>query len=504
MTRQDIMALARTAGPWEFLPLGIRALGVAPEDHALRALVGAHYAKVGLRTPAREVLAGLPPEVRGLPEVGPLCRAVEALPDDRVPGVRRRAVCERNLRALGQAAGVLRGAYAAWAASADGTEVCLASDGNILWRTGPGPWQGLGDEQAAARRAAQSLAGPVLEGPLFIEGLRPPWLLREVLRLRRPRADGYAPRTYVLQRDAREALDGMSLADLSADLRACAVEVHAGEGAAASLRGALRERVGYEVGGPVVSLLAAGARCEPAPAAVVREVESDQSDLARELGGRVGARYANRDPAWWRGRYADAARGGAALRVLIPTCLYSTFLRHSSRDLAAAFERAGCAPRVLIEPDASTRLASPAYLRALEEFDPDLVVFINYPRSALGGVFPAQVPYCCWVQDAMPHLFDPRAGAAQGPLDYLYGYLPEELFAAHGYPRARGVPRSRRGEVSSRTRGPRAPPAPGVRGGVREPPERAARSSAREAGGPVRSALGASSEHRGAVGSRRA
>jgi hypothetical protein len=123
--------------------------------------------------------------------------------------------------------------------------------------------------------------------------------------------------------------------------------------------------------------------------------------------------------------------------VLLPISRYSTFVKHSAADLAEAFIAMGHDARVLTEPDDHSRLASPAYLRAFAEFRPDLVVLINYTRHHMGQAIVPGVPVVCWIQDAMPHLFNPQAGAAQGELDFLAGYLPTELFDRFAYPRAR-------------------------------------------------------------------
>jgi hypothetical protein len=82
----------------------------------------------------------------------------------------------------------------------------------------------------------------------------------------------------------------------------------------------------------------------------------------------------------------------------------------------------------------------PAYLREFANYKPDLVVLINYTRAhinAIGGVIPANIPFVCWLQDAMPHQFDARAGAAAGPLDFLIGHVHRELVEQFGYPAER-------------------------------------------------------------------
>jgi hypothetical protein len=125
--------------------------------------------------------------------------------------------------------------------------------------------------------------------------------------------------------------------------------------------------------------------------------------------------------------------------VLVPTCRYSTYVQHASRDLVAALTRAGSRAELLIEPDDASHFSSLAYLRRFAAFEPDLVVLINYTRANLGSLCPPQVPWVCWVQDAMPHQFSPEVGRAHGPLDFVVGNLLGELFDRHGFPRDRSM-----------------------------------------------------------------
>ena len=67
------------------------------------------------------------------------------------------------------------------------------------------------------------------------------------------------------------------------------------------------------------------------------------------------------------------------------------------------------------------------YLRAFAEFEPDLVVLINYTREQMKGSIPEGVPFVTWVQDAMPHLFDARLGAAQEAIRTFLDEAPNDL-----------------------------------------------------------------------------
>jgi len=133
------------------------------------------------------------------------------------------------------------------------------------------------------------------------------------------------------------------------------------------------------------------------------------------------------------------AGAGGGLRILIPTCRYTTFLHHAAADLAEAFGRLGHRAEVLMEADGHSQMSSVAYLEAMERVDPDVVVFVNYTRAQMAGLLPAGQPVVCWVQDMMPHLFTAESGASQGPMDFIAGHCGEELFTRFGYSRERAI-----------------------------------------------------------------
>ncbi|MBL4590647.1 MAG: hypothetical protein JKY96_01680, partial [Phycisphaerales bacterium] len=145
----------------------------------------------------------------------------------------------------------------------------------------------------------------------------------------------------------------------------------------------------------------------------------------------LAGRYASRDDAYWRARFGGDFKG---LRVLIPTSRYTTYLKYSCDDLRRALEQMGCECKVIMEPDDQSTFSASAYLRAMESFDPDLVVTLNYPRSTLAGRIPPGVPYVCWIQDAMVHLFDEERGKAIDDREFLVGMIHPELADRFGYP----------------------------------------------------------------------
>lgn len=455
-TRDDIIRLAQQGRPWQALPLALQALRAEPGDHALRFLAAASFAQLGLRTPARGLLAQLPMEIARDPGVQRLLGEVESLADDRVSVEERRIACRANVEAM-VGAGVLgsealAAALPEWEAHATraGEAWCRARDGNIVVQRGEGGAHGVPDYrlltdfigQVAAIKLPHEATGTTNIRPYVVEGADPPWLLQRVLRATPDQADGYRVRVSLVQRSIMELLDGLSMVDLRAELATDRLVILVGDDASARLERDLLARTdtivhGHYLGVPPRSVeWGAAGRCEPQVDQVVQRVMVAQQAEAIRLEAAVRVEYAARDMGWYARRFADRTR---PLRVLVPTCRYSTYIRHAAADLVGAFEDAGCRARTLIEPDDRSQLASTAYLRAVAEFKPDLVVLINYTRANIGAVIPAGVPVVTWVQDAMPHLFDQRTGEAMGGLDFVVGHTHLELYERFGFPARNGL-----------------------------------------------------------------
>ncbi len=187
------------------------------------------------------------------------------------------------------------------------------------------------------------------------------------------------------------------------------------------------------------------------PAGTTVETLLAEADAARRvrLDGCRATANARRVPTWQAGR---------PLRVLGVTSRYTTFLQHSMRDWLAAFDRLGHATRLVIEGhdhEIHNELVTAA---AIADFGPDLVVLIDHLRGGVGGV-PPGVPVVAWVQDALPHLFTPAAGAAHGPVDYTMGLPKARLVRQFGYPGERFLttPIPVRADRFAPPPGPRAP-----------------------------------------------
>lgn len=127
------------------------------------------------------------------------------------------------------------------------------------------------------------------------------------------------------------------------------------------------------------------------------------------------------------------------LRVLGVTSRFTTFLQHSMRDWLAAFAADGHETRLAMEEADHENMNSLVVAETCAEFRPDLVLLIDHHRGEVEGL-PERVPCAMWVQDYLPALFSPAAGAAQGPYDFVLGYNRTECTTKFGYPFERFLP----------------------------------------------------------------
>lgn len=130
---------------------------------------------------------------------------------------------------------------------------------------------------------------------------------------------------------------------------------------------------------------------------------------------------------------AQKLAAGKPLRILGVTSRYTTFLQHSMRDWLDAFERMGHTTKLVLEQADHEAFNSIGHAEACAEFEPDLIVLIDHYRAEFNA-FPDDVPCVMWVQDSLPNIFTPAAGAAQTKYDFCLGSGRLLLTTRHGYP----------------------------------------------------------------------
>jgi len=462
ITREDAARLGRSSEPWSFLPIAAQILRQVPEDAEIRFLAAAAAARLGLRTLALGTLEPLIGLDGMPPEVDQLRTAVSGLPDDRVPTRELIDRARANLDAFVERVPALDAAFDHWASGLGARWVLRATDGNVVWT------EGAPDAHAEpprcdltsvvslveSRRASHDLVKRWRDEacedprPVVVEGLRPPWALSSAHDASPPDPTGRRYRIVVVESDPSAALDALSWTDLRSVLGDDRVTPIIGPDSIDGLEKWLGDHDSWALPSVVIQTPGSVESSLGAARDRVRAAIETQAQTIRRIRSRLDERLGTRDTRWWAQRYARAMSGaGDPLRVLVLTTRYSTYVRHGASDIAHAVMHHGHHAELVIEPDDTCALSSLGLARAVERSDPDLIVSINHPRRALGhDAVPDGIPWVCWVQDAMPHLFDAELGGAQGELDFVVGTIPVSLISQFGYPRERclgfGVPAS--------------------------------------------------------------
>ncbi len=321
----------------------------------MRLLLASAYARLGLRTSAREQIEALPIVIQADPGVEALMRALRAMPDDLIQGGMLRTTLNRNLDVLRQR-GITVDVDATGIDAGGKVQVFRTADGNVLRRC-DGRWQRFVDDAGTARTfSLPSCAGGV-QGPITLEGIDPPWLMKRLMELTPPRGDGYQPQINILQADEGEFLDALSLHDLTRELSQDRLRVFVGPGAGERFARELSQRSAMLIAGPSIDGGTQRERVVPRVTGIIDAAITAQATNLEVLAQRVREVYSGRDARYWAQRYRAAAMGrasgaedgggvesagwGGPLRVLLPTTLHSTFVRHSAADLAWALRGDG-------------------------------------------------------------------------------------------------------------------------------------------------------------------
>ena len=318
---------------------------------------------------------------------------------------------------------------------------------------------------AAARSVAAKLCPTgQCTVPLLVVGEDMGWLWNSLYALpcHTPAAPGHRPPLYFLVRDVERLWAMLHVQDWATLLADERVRLFVGHDALDQFRTSLTGDVAspwprlsvtvdptlWPVGTTIDGLLqAAGTTLNGRFDQLERQIAADHAGrTASSLAALYGA---SPEAKRTRGGAAGLPVGGREdfvgpassrpLNVLGITSRYTTFLQYSMRDWLAAFERLGHRTRLVIERADHESNGPVAFAEACAAFKPDLVVCIDHFRSRLGGL-PANVPVAMWVQDALPHLFAPAAGAAQGPRDYCLGFGRLKMVQEFGYPADRYMP----------------------------------------------------------------
>jgi len=428
----------KAAEAWRTLADAGRRIASAPGDGAghiarIRALLGLGLRTLAVRECQMLIRAGAPAAA-----IGPLVEAAGALPPDGVGPDERETTLRANLANLPEHLRPSEEDLARWREEYCPIAWFRAVDGNIVRANmDSGRVAHLENIRGAAPAMFENLFATMrsrIVSPIIFEGCDPVWLLEALLHAPTPpTTPGFRPRLLVVQQDAAEFLNGLACANLGPELADERISWFIGSGATDRLRIWLADHT--RIAPPECAIRSPLLRvpAEPSIAQVNEEAGAAWRDLHARLKRDVLEPHEPRDASYWAERFGSTD----SLRVVVMTSRFSTYMRHASNELARELESAGHDALVLTEVDDTAATSVTYYLDEIRAFDPDLIVSINYPRSTIAGRVPPDVPFVCWVQDAMPHLFNRERGEATGPLDFVVGMVKLEMHRDYAYPKDR-------------------------------------------------------------------
>ncbi len=309
----------------------------------------------------------------------------------------------------------------------DRFELHAASDGNFqvldTAKHMPAAWLGgLAMHKAAEALWKYDRTQQAVIGPVAFESLGFGWLFLKVLATTERTFLNYSCAIYVLEGDPLALAMLLHMHDLQEIIRQPRVRwfIAPSPGAAgAAFRGAMQSNHFWNL--PEQFIRCAMREQESTGAqAMIDDLAAARAQRTEQLVAQARAYYADKDAAYWRSRYEEAARGtGEPLRILGITSRYTTVLKYSMAELCEAAKDAGHDMRVAIEPDDSS-VINPCE-EMIASFKPDLIVQISRMRYE-NPALPANVPFLCWDQDNLPCMRTPAATASMGPLTYVAGH----------------------------------------------------------------------------------
>ncbi|HLP85473.1 MAG TPA: hypothetical protein VK157_14085 [Phycisphaerales bacterium] len=434
IARSGVGQQALAADPWQVVPAIVAKLGDAtlPAElrNELQFAMCVALARLGLRTPASEGLACVEH-----PAKASLGVMLADMPADEIAVDVLMSVARQNVqaaRACDQQ--VLSEASESWAAWMRRHRAFRTTDGVMTLRRDDGRWSLFMNSVAAARLIGQS---GLKDGPFYLDGFHSPHVVETLFDATAQAAGQVQARMVLLAASAEEALTALSLAPLERVLSSSRVELWVGADGPDRVRAEARARIECTLGWALAT-----------PAPLFEHVRWPRGELGKVLGA-IGEEQerettSTRDRVMYWDRETAATRDERlqkrlGLRVLLPTTRFSTYVQHAAGDIAATLQEMGHEAVVVRERDDHSILTPLGLLRAIEQLQPDVILFINTLRSQLAETIPPHTTTVTWVQDAMRHLFVDDAAKRPTERDFIMGHLHDEMMRRLHLPRERAL-----------------------------------------------------------------
>lgn len=335
----------------------------------------------------------------------------------------------------------------AWNQAADTFELHQCADGNYQIRTAGAAWPPtwlpfLDDHRGLADRRITPVRGDARCASLAFDGIGLGWEALIGYERTRPTALGATSVLYVVEEHPEAVAMAFHLHDWRTMLADSRVMWFVGAGAADRIRAWLDAHPDWPLPDNCYVCGPFPHTADTAINPVFAELDERRREQADALRRRIEARYGGRDASWWAQRFSEAMdeRGRATdrpLRVLGLSSRFTTFLQYSMRDCLRSIEKLGHRVQVLTEEFPYLYINEVSGLRALVEYEPDLVLLLSRMRDEMPRLFPETIPTVAWDQDTLPWVFDPVRRPRLGPNDFLMGYAALGCRTRFGWPEHR-------------------------------------------------------------------
>ncbi|MFQ5410738.1 MAG: glycosyltransferase [Phycisphaerae bacterium] len=414
-------------------------------DNAEASLSALHsYTALGLIGPALELISEGGGPLASMHEFRELRDQLSRMPSGRIPGQTLTKRFESNLGRVYEAHPGLRRHDDELRRSSRSWELYRTMDGNLQLSTRPsrGPRQWLPNPCNAKRLAADLRLphdpGQLFCGPYLIACDHVGVLLNRVFSETRQMFMTFTPRLYFIEPEIRLFGATLHAAEKTDSLCDPRTTILIGPDCIDELVDTLITSPDRAIPDYVIQFPGRPPAIRDEILAALRRVTESRQRRGHETIQTARRHYDGLPEDHWRDRFP--IQGAQSLRVLGITSRFTTVLQYAMRDLKGAFERSGHTFRLLIEKN-DHDLMPPAHIaEAVEEYRPDLIFVIDHLWREYPRVIPANVPFVCWIQDRMPHLFKKEAGRGVGLMEFVIGHGFPECLTEYDYPVERFYP----------------------------------------------------------------
>jgi len=414
-------------------------------DNAEATLAALHsYTALGLIGPALELISEGGGALASMPEFHELRDRLSRMPSGHIPWCSLARRFESNLERVTIAHPNLRSHHEELQRSIHSLEMYRTIDGNLQISTRPRPnkrhW--LPNPSNAIKLAAElklpHKPGQLFCGPYLIACDHIGILLNKVFSDTRQVFMSFTPRLYLLEPDIRlfgATLHAAENIDALCDPR---TTILIGPDCIDSLEELLEKNPDRTIPEYVIQFPGRMPEFQKNLLATIRSVTEFRQRCGLNSIQAARQHYDGLPDDHWRNRFP--IKGTQSLRILGITSRFTTVLQYAMRDMKGAFERSGHEFRLLIEKNDHDLIPPSRIAEAIEEYRPELVFVIDHLWQEYAQVIPANVPFVCWIQDRMPHLFKKEAGRGVGPMEFVIGHGFPECLTEYDYPAERFHP----------------------------------------------------------------